>query len=74
MFFGVWPILLIIIMVLGTKTDLLFSLVIVILSLVFLNLNKLSLKILKEIIRNDIDLNVVILIASIMIFEKMLQV
>lgn len=61
-------------MVLGTKTDLLFSLVIVILSLVFLNLNKLSLKILKEIIRNDIDLNVVILIASIMIFKRMIQV
>ena len=74
LFFGVWPILLIIIMVLGTKTDLLFSLVIVILSLVFLNINKLSLKILKEIIRNDIDLNVVVLIVSIMIFKRMLQV
>lgn len=74
LFFGVWPILLIIIMVLGTKTDLLVSLVIVILSLVFLNVNKLSLKILKEIIRNDIDLNVVILIVSIMIFKRMLQV
>jgi len=74
LFFGIWPILLIIIMVLGTKTDLLVSLVIVILSLAFLNINKLSLKILKEIIRNDIDLSVVILIASIMIFKKMLQV
>ncbi|RXG63439.1 DUF401 family protein [Candidatus Atribacteria bacterium 1244-E10-H5-B2] len=74
LFFGVWPILLIIIMVLGAKTDLLFSLVIVILSLVFLNIKKLSLKILKEIIRNDIDLNVVILIVSIMIFKRMLQV
>ena len=74
LFFGVWPILLIIIMVLGTKTDLLVSLVIVILSLVFLNVNKLSLKTLKEIIRNDIDLNVVILIVSIMIFKRMLQV
>jgi len=62
------------IMVLGTKTDLLVSLVIVILSLVFLNVNKLSLKTLKEIIRNDIDLNVVILIVSIMIFKRMLQV
>jgi len=74
LFFGVWPILLIIIMVLGTKTDLLVSLVIVILSLVFLNVNKLSLKTLKEIIRNDIDLNVVILIVSIMIFKRILQV
>jgi len=74
LFFGIWPILLIITMVLGTKTDLLFSLVIVILSLIFLNINKLSLKMLKEIIRNDIDLSVVILIASIMIFKRILQV
>jgi len=74
LFFGVWPILLIIILVLGTKTDLLFSLVIVILSLIFSNIKKLSLKILKEIIRNDVDLNVVILIASIMIFKRILQV
>lgn len=74
LFFGVWPILLIIIMVLGTKKDLLFSLVIVILSLIFLNIKKLSLKMLKEIIRNDIDLSVVILIASIMIFKRILQV
>jgi len=74
LFFGVWPILLIIILVLGTKTDLLLSLVIVTLSLIFLNIKKLSLKMLKEIIRNDINLNVVILIASIMIFKKILQV
>ena len=74
LFFGVWPILLIIIMVLGTKTDLLFSLAIVILSLIFLNIKKLSLKMLREIIRNDIDLGVVILIASIMIFKRILQV
>jgi len=74
LFFGVWPILLIIIMVLGTKTDLLFSLVIVILSLVFLNIKKVSLKILKEIVRDDIDLNVVILIVSIMVFKRILQV
>ena len=74
LFFGVWPILLIIILVLGTKTDLLFSLLIVILSLIFLNIKKLSLKMLKEIIRNDIDLSVVILIASIMIFKRILQV
>ena len=74
LFFGVWPILLIIILVLGTKTDLLFSLLIVILSLIFLNIKKLSLKMLKEIIRNDVDLSVVILIASIMIFKRILQV
>jgi len=74
LFFGVWPILLIVILVLGTKTDLLFSLVIVILSLIFLNIKKLSLKMLKEIIRNDVDLGVVILIGSIMIFQRILQV
>ena len=74
LFFGTWPILLIIILVLGTKTDLLFSLAIVILSLIFLNIKKLSLKKLKEIIRNDIDLGVVLLIVSIMIFKRILQV
>jgi len=74
LFFGIWPILLIIILVLGTKTDLLFSLVMVILSLIFLNIKKLSLKMLKEIIRNAINLSVVILIVSIMIFKRILQV
>jgi len=74
LFFGVWPILLIIILVLGAKINLLLSLIIVIFSLFFLNINKLSLKMLKEIIKNDVDLSVVILIASIMIFQRMLQV
>ena len=74
LFLGVWPILLIIILVLGTKTDLLFSLPIVILSLIFLNIKKLSLKMLKDIIINDVDLGVVILIGSIMIFQRILQV
>jgi integral membrane protein (TIGR00529 family) len=74
LFFGVWPILLIIVLVLGTKTDLLLSLLIVILSLIFINIKKLSLKILKEIVKNDIDLSVVVLIASIMIFKRILQV
>jgi hypothetical protein len=50
------------------------TLPIVIYTLFFLNINKLSLKMLKEIIRNDIDLSVVILIASIMIFQRILQV
>ncbi len=74
LFFGVWPILLIVILVLGTKTDLLFSLLIVILSLIFLNIKKISLKMLKDIIINDVDLGVVILIGSIMIFKRILQV
>jgi len=74
LFLGVWPILLIIILVLWIKIDLLFSLVIVILSLLFINIKKLTLRIIKEIIKNDIDLGVVILIVGIMIFKRMLQV
>jgi len=61
-------------LVLAVKIDLLLSLVIVIFSLFFLNIKKLSLKKLKEIIRNDVDFGVVILIAGIMIFQRMLQV
>lgn len=74
LFLGVWPILLIIILVLGAKMDLLLSLLVVILSLFFLNINKLTLSTVGEIIKNDIDLSVVILIAGIMIFQKILQV
>jgi len=73
-FLGVWPILFIIILVLGVKIDLLLSLVIVILLLLFINIKKLTLRIIKEIIRDDIDLSGVILIASIMIFKRTLQV
>ena len=74
LFLGVWPILFIIILVLGVKIDLVLSLVIVILSLLFINIKKLNLRIIKEIVKNDIDLGVVILIAGIMIFKRMLQV
>jgi len=74
LFLGIWPILLIIFLVLGAKIDLLLSLAIVIFSLFFLNINRLNLKTLNEIIRNDVDLGVVILIAGIMIFQRMLQV
>jgi len=74
LFFGVWPIFFIIILVLGVKIDLILSLVIVILSLLFINIKKLTPRTIKEIIKNDIDLGVVILIASIMIFQRMLQV
>ena len=74
LFLGVWPILFIIILVLGVKIDLLLSLVIVILLLLFINIKKLTLRIIKEIVKNDIDLGVVILIAGIMIFKRMLQV
>ena len=74
LFLGIWPILFIIILVLGVKIDLVLSLVIVILSLLFINIKKLNLRIIKEIVKNDIDLGVVILIAGIMIFKRMLQV
>ena len=74
LFLGVWPILFIIILVLGVKIDLVLSLVIVILSLLFINIKKLNLRIIKEIVKNDIDLGVVILIAGIMIFKRILQV
>jgi len=74
LFLGVWTILLIIILVLWAKIDLLLSLAIVIFSLFFTNIHKLKLPIIKDIIKNDIDLSVVILIAGIMIFKRMLQV
>ena len=73
LFFGVWPILLIIIFVLVVKIDLLLSLILVILSLFLFNFRKLKLPVVKKIIQNDIDPGVVILIAGIMIFQKMLQ-
>jgi len=73
LFFGVWPILLIIILVLAVNLDLLLSLILVILSLFILNFPKFKLPIVKKIIKNDVDLNVVILIASIMIFQRILQ-
>jgi len=74
LFLGIWPILFIIILVLGVKIDIILSLVIVILSLFLINIKKLTPRTIKEIIRNDIDLSVVILIASIMIFKRILQV
>jgi len=74
LFLGVWPILLIIILVLAAKIDLLLSLILVILSLFLLNFRKLKLPVVKKIIKNDIDPGVVILIAAIMIFKRILQV
>ena len=71
---SVWPILTVIILVTVVKIDLLFSLAIVILSLFLINFNKLNFSVIKKIIKNDIDLTVIILVASIMIFQRMLQV
>ena len=73
LFLGVWPILLIIILVLAVKIDLLLSLILVTLSLFLLNFRKFKLPVVKKIIKNDIDPGVVILIAGIMIFQRMLQ-
>lgn len=73
LFLGIWPILLIIILVLAVKIDLLVSLILVILSLLLLNFRKFKPPVVKEILKNDIDLGVVILIAGIMIFQRMLQ-
>jgi len=72
--YGIWPILLIIILVLGIKIDILISLVITILSIFFLNTSKLTVTEIKGIMKNNIDLGVVLLIAGIMIFQRMLQV
>lgn len=72
--YGIWPILLIIILVLWVKIDILTSLVITILSIFFLNTNKLTITEIKEIIKNNLDLGVVLLIAGIMIFQRILQV
>ena len=74
LFLGIWPILFIIILVLGIKIDIILSLVIVILSLLLINIKKLTPRTIKEIIKNDIDLGVVILIVGIMIFQRILQV
>ncbi|HEC93377.1 MAG TPA: DUF401 family protein [Candidatus Atribacteria bacterium] len=72
--YGIWPILLIIILVLWAKVDILISLVITILSIYLLNTNKLKITEIKEILKNNLDWGVVTLIAGIMIFQRMLQV
>jgi len=74
LFFGTWPILLIIILVLFIKLDLLISLGIVILSLLILNINRIKIEYIREIIIKDIDLGTVLLIVGIMIFKRMFQV
>jgi len=74
LFLGVWPILTLIILVTMVKIDLLISLMLIIFSLFLTNFDKLRLPAVKKIIKNDIDLDVVILIAGIMIFQRMLQV
>lgn len=72
--YGIWPILLIIFLVLWVKIDILISLAVTILSIFFLNTSKLTITEIKGIIKNNLDLGVVLLVAGIMIFQRMLQV
>lgn len=72
LFLGTWPILLIAVFVLFVKLDFLISLSIVILSLILLNRSKIKVKDIKDIIKSDLDLNILFLIAGIMIFQRML--
>lgn len=73
LFLGTWPILLIVVFVLFVKLDFLISLSIVILSLILLNKDKIKVKDIKDIIKSDLDLNILFLIAGIMIFKRMLE-
>jgi len=74
LFLSVWPILTVIILVTAIKIDLLISLILVIFSLFLAHFDKLRFSEVKKIIKYDIDPNVIILIAGIMIFQKMLRV
>ena len=73
LFFCVWPILLVIFMVIIIKIDLLISLITVIISLILLNRSKMKTEAIIEIIKKDIPLKTVVLIAGIMIFKRMLE-
>jgi len=73
LFLSTWPILLVIFLVIIIKIDLLISLIAVIVSLILLNRAKMKTEIIIEIIKKDIPLNTVVLIAGIMIFKRMLQ-
>jgi integral membrane protein (TIGR00529 family) len=73
LFFSTWPILLVIFMVIIIKIDLLISLITVIVSLILLSRSKMKTEVIIEIIKKDIPLNIVVLIAGIMIFKRMLQ-
>ncbi len=73
LFLGTWPILLIVVFVLFVKLDFLISLSIAILSLILLNRYKIKVKDIKDIVKSDLDLNILFLIAGIMIFKRMLE-
>jgi len=71
---AIWPILAVIILVIAVKINVLISLFFVISILFATNYKKLKLSTIKKIIQSDIDPNVIILIAAIKIFQRMLQV
>ena len=73
LFLSIWPILLVIFLVIVIKLDLLISLILVILSLLLLNRSKIKIEVIIEIIKKDIPLNTVVLIAGIMIFKRILE-
>jgi len=73
LFLSTWPILLVIFLVIIIKIDLLISLITVIVSLILLNRSKMKTEVIIEIIKKDIPLNIVVLIAGIMIFKRMLE-
>lgn len=73
LFLSIWPILTIIILVVAVKINVLTSLIIVIFSLLLLNYNKLRIDDIINIFWNDINSDVIILIASIKIFQRVLQ-
>jgi integral membrane protein (TIGR00529 family) len=73
LFLSTWPILLVIFLVIVIKLDLLISLILVILSLLLLNRSKIKIEVIIEIIKKDIPLNTVVLIAGIMIFKRILE-
>jgi len=73
LFLGTWPILLVIFLVIFIKIDLLISLIVVILSMILLNRSKLKTVDVIEIVKKNIHLNTILLIAAVMIFKRMLQ-
>jgi integral membrane protein (TIGR00529 family) len=73
LFFSTWPILLVIFLVIIIKINLLISLILVILSLALLNRTKMKTEVIMEIIKKDIPIKTVVLIAGIMIFKRILE-
>jgi integral membrane protein (TIGR00529 family) len=73
LFLSTWAILLVVFLVIIIKIDILISLIAVILSLVLLYRSKMKIEVIMEIVKKDIPLNTVVLIAGIMIFKRILE-